>query len=110
MFIIVVETIYDEDMNVVVGQKVRLPCNGLSNNSSVRWQYRQTKLSNPQLIVSANGDKTVVFQPSGRFAANRTSFNTFTLIIYEVQMTDLGFYGCVANNTYRITRLSVQRK
>ena len=113
MAVVYIEAIYNEDVKAVVGQKVMLPCNS-SSNSSVRWLYRQTKLSNSQPIFTANGYERVVhvFQPSGRFAANCSSFDTFrpTLLIYEVQLADSGFYGCASNISYQITRLSVQRK
>ena len=102
-----IEAFYNEDKSAAFGQKVTLPCKGVTNNSSLLWLYRQDKLSNSQLIVSAKGDETVVLQPSGRFAINRTSFS---LVIYEVQPTDSGFYGCASNNSYRITRLFVQRE
>jgi len=107
-----IEAIYNDDVDAVVGQKVTLPCNEVTSNSSLRWLYRQTKLSNAQPIFTAMAYETVlrVFQPSGRLAANRSSFETFTLLIYEVQLADSGFYGCVSNISYHITRLSVQRK
>jgi len=105
----VTEAIHDEDVNVTVGQKVMLPCNKLTN-TSVRWLYRQYELLNPHLIVSSKGSETVVLQPSGRFAANRTTFNSFTLVIHEVQTTDSGLYGCVSNDVYRIIRLCVHCK
>lgn len=105
--LIVLETIYDADINATVGQKVTLPCHGLAINSSTSWLYRQRKSSNSRVIFSATGDKTVVFQPSGRFAANRTTSSTFALIIYEVQLTDAGFYGCASGDIYRIIRLRI---
>lgn len=104
------EAIHGADINVTVGQKVTLPCYGPTTNSSISWLYRQSKSSNSRLILSAKRNKTIVFQSSGRFAANRTSFSTFTLVIHEVQLTDSGFYGCASNDIYRIVRLRVQRK
>ena len=104
------EAIYSADMNVAVGQKVTLPCIGVPNNSPVRWLYRQDKLSNPKLIASGRNETLAAIQPSGRFAVHMKRLNNFSLVIYEAQISDSGFYGCASNNSYHITRLSVQRK